>query len=90
MNSSSEESGLIPIQLPHPERFPGTYTVANWLVDVGEDFLVGERLVEVISPGVLFIVDAPVEGCLARIDVPVDGSLTATTTLGWIQPTINE
>lgn len=75
-----------PIRLPYESRFPGEFKVANWLAEVGDEIMTGDRIVEILTPGVVFVIEATTEGRLKRIDVPVDGSLTATTTLGWIEP----
>ncbi|MEZ6048979.1 MAG: hypothetical protein R3C11_26065 [Planctomycetaceae bacterium] len=39
MSSAGEQSELIPVRLPHPERFEGQLKVVNWLVEPGEDVL---------------------------------------------------
>ncbi|QDU80297.1 Biotin-requiring enzyme [Polystyrenella longa] len=89
MSPSAAKPPLIPITLPQPDRFTGQMKVTNWLIDIGDEVIAGDRLLEVLSPGILFIVDAPVDGRLKEIVVPVDGSLTATTTLGWIEPAVD-
>jgi pyruvate/2-oxoglutarate dehydrogenase complex dihydrolipoamide acyltransferase (E2) component len=42
--------------------------VSSWLVEIGEYVFEGDRIVELMVPGLTFDVQAPVEGKLLRID----------------------
>jgi 2-oxoglutarate dehydrogenase E2 component (dihydrolipoamide succinyltransferase) len=79
---------------PFPNRFPitmpglgtGTETVrvSAWLVDVGQTVIAGDRVVEVLLPGITFDIHAERTGELVEITVPVDAGVAAGQVLGWI------
>ena len=77
-------------QLPQPVRLPELgveqVLVTSWFVRPGESVEAGERLVEVLMPGVTIIVSAPTSGTLRSIDRPVDASARTGEVLGWIAP----
>ncbi len=76
----------VAVRLPNlgVERQP--LRVSCWLVEPGESVDAGERIVEVLAPGVTFDVAAPCDGTLLRIVKPIDAALTAGDVLGWIEP----
>ena len=58
--------------------------VSCWLVDVGDEVECGERVAELLMPGVTFDVAAPIAGTLHRISKPVDTVIQSGDILGWI------
>jgi pyruvate/2-oxoglutarate dehydrogenase complex dihydrolipoamide acyltransferase (E2) component len=60
--------------------------VTAWLVDVGETVRAGDRLVELLMPGVTFDVSAPATGRLADVAAPVNSGVRAGDLLGHIAP----
>jgi pyruvate/2-oxoglutarate dehydrogenase complex dihydrolipoamide acyltransferase (E2) component len=59
--------------------------VGCWLVEPGESVCEGDRLIELLLPGMTFDVAAPVSGVLARIECPFDATVRPGTVLGWIE-----
>ncbi len=51
--------------------------VSAWLVNVGETVLEGDRLVELLLPGVTYDVPSPVTGRLVEAAVPLNASVVA-------------
>jgi pyruvate/2-oxoglutarate dehydrogenase complex dihydrolipoamide acyltransferase (E2) component len=60
--------------------------VSAWLVDIGETVRTGDRLVELLMPGVTFDVAAPATGRLAAVAAPVNAKVRAGDLLGHISP----
>jgi len=60
--------------------------VSLWFVDVGQEVLAGDRLLEVMLPGMTFDISATCNGTLAAIDVREGASIAEGETLGKIHP----
>jgi pyruvate/2-oxoglutarate dehydrogenase complex dihydrolipoamide acyltransferase (E2) component len=60
--------------------------VSAWLVEVGETVREGDRLVELLVPGLTYDVAALQSGRLAEIVVPAGASVRAGNLLGRIEP----
>lgn len=74
-----------------PELGTGeTVRVSCWLVEPGDPVDQGDRVVEVLVPGMTFDVPAPVDGVLTRIDKPPDTAVVSGDVLGWIEPVADE
>ncbi len=81
-----ETANRIPIPLPDLGAGPETIRVSTWLVDVGEVVEAGERLVDVLIPGVSFSVAAPGGGRLVKIECPTDSHVKSGDVLAWLEP----
>jgi len=57
----------VPIFVPDLGSGDEPMRVALWLLDVGLPVVAGERLVELILPGITFDVTAPCDGVLCEI-----------------------
>lgn len=75
-----------PIVLPELGAEHEPIRVSTWLVDLDEDVELGERLVDVLIPGVSFSVASPSSGRLAKIDHPSNSLVKAGDVLGWLKP----
>lgn len=60
--------------------------ISTWLVDLGDDVLAGDRVVELVLPGMTFDVASPVSGRLIRIEKYSDSAVRAGDCLGWLEP----
>ena len=69
-----------------PDIAPGPQPmrVVQWLADVGSELLVGDRLVEIATGGVLFSVHSPWSGRLVRIEAVTDATVTVGSPLAMI------
>lgn len=76
-----------PIVLPELGSGEDPVRVSTWLVDVDETVELGERLVDVLIPGISFSVSAPVAGALAKIERPSNSRVQSGDVLGWLKPT---
>lgn len=83
-DSDPHPEGARPVRLP--ELGVERVLVTSWFVSPGENVEAGERLVEVLMPGVTVIVSAPASGTLKSINRPVDAFARAGEVLGWIAP----
>lgn len=77
---------FIPIHLPDLGVGTEPIRVSTWLVDEEESVELGERLVDVLIPGVSFSVSAPSAGRLAKIECPTNCSVHPGDILGWLDP----
>ncbi|MBA3315489.1 MAG: biotin attachment protein [Planctomycetota bacterium] len=59
--------------------------VSAWLVEVGETVRAGDRVVELLLPGVTVDVAAPVSGRLSEATVPLNSAICAGQKLGTIE-----
>ena len=63
----------------------GPVRVSAWLVDVGETVRAGDRLVELLLPGLTYDVAAPVEGWLIEIRAGANREVAPGDVLGCIR-----
>ena len=59
--------------------------VSGWLVDVGETVHAGDRLVELLMPGVTYDVAAPATGRLVEVTAATNSAVRAGDRLGVIE-----
>lgn len=59
--------------------------VSGWLVDVGETVRAGDRLVELLMPGVTYDVPAPASGRLAELTAATNSAVRPGDLLGRIE-----
>ena len=76
----------IPILLPDLGTGTETIRISTWLVEVDESVEVGERLVDVLIPGISFSVASPSAGRLNKIERPTNTTVQPGDTLGWLEP----
>jgi pyruvate/2-oxoglutarate dehydrogenase complex dihydrolipoamide acyltransferase (E2) component len=76
----------IPILLPDLGAGEEPIRVSTWLVEVEEAVEVGERLVDVLIPGVSFSVSSPSAGRLVKIERPTNSRVLPGDVLGWLEP----
>jgi pyruvate/2-oxoglutarate dehydrogenase complex dihydrolipoamide acyltransferase (E2) component len=69
-----------------PELFAGddAVRVGCWLAEPGEAVVEGDRLIELVLPGMTFDVPAPVSGVVVRIEKPFESTVRPGDVLGWI------
>lgn len=75
----------MPIILPDLGAGKSPVTISGWLVDPGDRVEAGDRVVEVLLPGVTFDVPAPAAGVLTRVVAPTDAQVAVGDVLGWIE-----
>lgn len=64
----------------------GPMKVSAWLVNVGEAVREGDRLVELLVPGLTYDVPAPLDGWLTDIRAPMNMEVGPGEVLGVIRP----
>jgi pyruvate/2-oxoglutarate dehydrogenase complex dihydrolipoamide acyltransferase (E2) component len=62
--------------------------VATWLVEPGETVETGDRLVEVLLPGVLVYVTAPAAGTLAAVERRQGAHAAPGDVLAWVESVV--
>lgn len=77
---------LVPLLVPELGTSAGELRLSTWLVSLGEEVIAGDRMVEVLIPGMTFDISAPISGRLARQEKQADMPLVTGDRLGWIEP----
>ncbi len=86
MSHSLQPAPLLPILVPELGTQNEPLRVCTWLVDEEETIEAGERLVEVLIPGVTFSINSPAAGKLVKIECPAHCPIQPGDTLAWIEP----
>ncbi|WP_339726961.1 lipoyl domain-containing protein [uncultured Gimesia sp.] len=77
-----------PIVVPLLGNADRRLTVSLWLTRVGEQVASGDRVVELLMPGVTFDVEAPCTGTIIGCECQPGVEVEAGTVLGWIEPAV--
>lgn len=64
--------------------------VSLWLARAGEPIIAGDRVVELLIPGITFDVEAPCSGMIASCECPSGTEVQEGKVLGWIEQDIPE
>ncbi len=81
---SSDPTNRTPITLPDLGTSGEAVRVSAWLIDVGQTVIAGDRIVEVLVPGITFDLEAERTGELVEICRAVDAIVEPGDILGWI------
>lgn len=73
-----------PILVPHLSSVDQKFKVSLWLSRVGEQVLTGDRVVELLIPGITFDVEAPCSGTIVSCDCQPGAEVREGSVLGWI------
>lgn len=84
-NADSTSEKHVPVVLPDLRVGGEPVRVSCWLVDVGDNVALGDRLVEVLIRGATFDVSAPADGILVAIEKTVDAPVSTGEQLGLLQ-----
>lgn len=74
----------IPLMVPELGAGQTSIRLSGWLVDEGDFVLDGERVVELLLPGMTFEVSARSAGRLVELAKAIDCDLSVGDVLGWI------
>lgn len=74
-----------PIVVPPLGNLNRRLTVSLWLARVGEQVETGDRVVELLVPGVTFDVEAPCPGTIIACESQPGVEVKEGTVLGWIE-----
>ena len=85
MSTADPTADEVPITLPDLRTRGESARVSCWLVNLNDTVDAGDRLVEIILPGVTFDVSSPASGILCRIEKRFDHRVEAGDVLGWIR-----
>ena len=77
---------MIPIVMPDLQLGSAQVVISTWLMNVGENVIQGDRLVEILLPGVTIDIPAPSSGQLTRIETREQSLVKVGDILGWIEP----
>ncbi|WP_298865512.1 biotin/lipoyl-containing protein [uncultured Gimesia sp.] len=61
-------------------------TVSLWLARVGEQVIAGDRVVELLMPGIIFDVESSCSGTIASYECQPGTKVREGNVLGWIEP----
>lgn len=79
-----------PIVVPPLGKADHRLTVSLWLTRVGEQVVSGDRVVELLMPGVTFDVESPCTGTMIACEYQPGVEVKEGTVLGWIEPAVSE
>lgn len=61
-------------------------TLQQWLVERGDEVYAGERIAEIVTPGILVSVAAPCSGRVESIVAAAQATIHPGDVLAWIEP----
>ncbi len=64
--------------------------VSLWLTRVGEQVVTGDRVVELLIPGITFDVESPCSGTLISCECQTGETVREGNILGWVDQTLNK
>ena len=79
-----------PILVPTVNSSSQPLKVSLWLTHAGESVATGDRVVELLIPGVTFDVEAPCAGMIISCECQPGVEVTTGMILGWIEPLDSE
>jgi len=82
--TTRETAGLVPILVPELGDNTGGVRVCSWLVQPGDAVSRGDRVVELVFPGVAVNVASPCDGTMNRIELTEGTEVRADGILGWV------
>ena len=74
----------VPVVVPDLRIGTEPLVIGAWLVDEGDEVIVGDQVVEVFIPGVSLDILAVSSGRLVQIMKPVDSSISVGEIIGWL------
>ena len=74
----------IPIIIPELGSGTESIRISAWLVDLGQTVIAGDRVVEVLLPGITFDIQTAHTGELVEITRVVDAIVQPGDVVGWI------
>ena len=74
----------IPILIPDLGSGTESIRISAWLVDLGQTVIAGDRVVEVLVPGITFDIQTAHNGELVEITRVVDAIVKPGDVVGWI------
>ncbi|QDV52330.1 lipoyl domain-containing protein [Gimesia fumaroli] len=77
-----------PIIVPALGTVNQRLTVSLWLTRVGEQVSAGDRVVELLMPGVTFDIESPCTGTVIACECQPGTEVEEGTVLGWIDPAV--
>lgn len=77
---------LIPLLVPDVGASSEELRLCTWLVNLGEEIIEGDRIVELIIPGMTFDISSPVSGRVVRQERHPESIVKPGDRLGWIEP----
>ena len=82
--SDTPEDQRIPIHVPDLGTEQESVRISAWLVEPGQTVVAGDRLVELLIPGITYDVSATQSGALASITRHVDAVVSRGDIIGWL------
>ena len=89
MSSSPDSASLAPVVVPTLDSPSGVVQLVQWLVDPGTPLHAGEGIAELLVAGVVFHLEAPVDGVLTRVAIRAHTPVQIGDVLGWIEPDVD-
>jgi len=75
----------IPIRVPDIEIKDESIEIGTWLMETGQDVQLGDHLVELLIPGIVYVVSAESEGVLGGILGKGQQVVTPGEVIAWME-----
>lgn len=85
-SSSITNMSNLPLTLPELGARDCPLRISAWFVDEGDRVEAGDRIAEVVTPGISCDITATTGGRLVRIERPLDTIVHTGDVLAWVQP----
>ena len=82
--SDAPEDQRIPIHVPDLGTEQESVRISAWLVEPGQTVVAGDRLVELLIPGITYDISATQSGALASTTRHVDAIVSPGDIIGWL------
>lgn len=77
---------MIPVSVPHLSADGRPCTFVQWLADLDSQVDQGDWIAELLMEGVLFSLESPATGRLAKIDALPGSQVDVGRQIAWIEP----
>lgn len=78
---------MVPVCVPRLTNDDRPCTFVQWLADLHAHVDRGDWIAELLIDGVLFSLEAPATGRLAKVDVLPGSAVSTSQKIAWIEPT---
>jgi pyruvate/2-oxoglutarate dehydrogenase complex dihydrolipoamide acyltransferase (E2) component len=86
LSGDRQSKSGVPVPLPDLGTAGEPVSLAAWLVEPGDAVEAGDRILEVVIPGITCDVRAPAAGIIGRLEKAIDAKILPGEIVAWIEP----
>jgi len=86
LSGDRHSQSCVPVPLPDLGTAGEPVSLAAWLVEPGDAVEMGDRILEVVTPGITCDVCAPAAGIIERLEKHIDAKILPGEIVAWIEP----